>query len=75
MRKRTSFLAAFSRRGGPPGDDGRASDTSPPVGVSVPRVQNGSDVAVADTWIDELQWLTGLPSNWGERRGRWFSGY
>jgi hypothetical protein len=29
----------------------------------------------ADTWIDELQWLTGFPGNWGERRGGWFSGF
>jgi hypothetical protein len=75
MRKPISFIGPFSRRPRPSGDDSRASDTSPPAGIAAPLAQNGSDVAVADTWIDELQWLMGLPSNWGERRGRWFSGY
>ena len=28
----------------------------------------------ADTWIDELQWLAGFPTSWGERRGGWFTG-
>jgi hypothetical protein len=75
MRKRITLTGLFAGRPRPSGDDGRASDTSPPARVSAPLAQNGSDVAVADTWIDELQWLMGLPSNWGERRGRWFSGY
>lgn len=29
----------------------------------------------ADNWTDELQWLTGFPSQWGERRGGWFRGF
>ncbi len=75
MRKRTILIGSFWRRTRPAGDDGGASDTSPPARISAPIAQNGSDAAVTDTWVDELQWLMGLPSNWGERPGRWFSGY
>jgi hypothetical protein len=27
--------------------------------------------ALADNWIDELQWLKGFPGNWGEPRRGW----
>jgi hypothetical protein len=33
------------------------------------------DKGPADTWVDELQWLSGFPGNWGERRGGWFCGF
>jgi hypothetical protein len=27
--------------------------------------------SAADSWIDEEQWLAGLPSKWGEHGGGW----
>ena len=53
----------------------RAARTSAPRGeadaASVrPTTAGGT---TADTWVDELQWMSGFPTGWGDRHGGWFS--
>jgi hypothetical protein len=45
-------------------------------GIRLPAPIRGAAIpaARADKWIDELEWLAGFPSQWGERRGGWFGG-
>jgi hypothetical protein len=57
------------------GTDPTVSTSSAPVSEADPSTSlpSAAGDAAADKWVDELQWLSGFPTGWGERRGGWFS--
>jgi hypothetical protein len=60
----------WSRDGTP-----RAAGTSAARGEAEAAISRPTTAGetTADTWVDELQWMSGFPSGWGDRHGGWFS--
>jgi hypothetical protein len=53
----------------------RAARISAPQGAADATSSRPSTVeeATEETWVDELQWMSGFPTGWGDRHGGWFS--